>query len=202
MPVQKAAHTWHKKAQAATEIIRLASIANAGEFSTSRIPLNMWVLLHRFEAVVNRANEHLEKISAGRYSLIRSEDESKKIRKTGLGLSVIDHDGSPTGDIIRPTASLSGGETFYTSLALALALAEIVQEENGGIRIDTLLIDEGFGTLSAGVRDAVMQTLRTLTAQGRIVGIVSHVEELKSIIPSRVSISPTPTCGSELQTIC
>ena len=87
-------------------------------------------------------------------------------------------------------------------MALALALAEIVQEENGGIRIDTLLIDEGFGTLSAGVRDAVMQTLRTLTAQGRIVGIVSHVEELKSIIPSRVSISPTPTCGSELRTIC
>lgn len=202
VPVQKSARTWHKKAQAATEIIRLASIANAGEFSTSRIPLNMWVLLHRFEAVVNRANEHLENISAGRYALIRSEDESKKIRKTGLGLSVIDHDGSPTGDIIRPTASLSGGETFYTSLALALALAEIVQEENGGIRIDTLLIDEGFGTLSAGVRDAVMQTLRTLTAQGRIVGIVSHVEELKSIIPSRVSISPTPTCGSELRTIC
>ncbi|MGV9184046.1 SbcC/MukB-like Walker B domain-containing protein [Arcanobacterium canis] len=102
----------------------------------------------------------------------------------------MDHEGNEEGDVQRAPSSLSGGETFFTSLALALALAEVVQEENGGVHIDTLMIDEGFGTLSADVRDVVMQTLTQLTDDGRTVGIVSHVEDLKSMIPQRITVIP------------
>ncbi|MFC5369734.1 AAA family ATPase [Arcanobacterium bovis] len=197
LPLQTASAAWHKLAAEAGPVLRLADIAQAGRSSRTRVPLSMWVLLKRFEMVVDRANEHLAQISGGRYELRRS-NEGNRIQKTGLGLSIIDRDGSPQGDVERSTASLSGGETFYTSLALALALAEVVQEENGGIRIDTLIIDEGFGTLSDDVRDAVMKTLSTLTAHGRKVGIVSHVEELKQMIPNRISITPSAHGGSDL----
>ncbi|MBM7825876.1 exonuclease SbcC [Arcanobacterium pluranimalium] len=199
-PLRTASETWHTLAIQAGPLLRLADIAQAGRSSKTRVPLSMWVLLNRFEMVVDRANEHLARISGGRYELRRS-NEGNRIQKTGLGLSIIDRDGSPHGDVERSTASLSGGETFYTSLSLALALAEVVQEENGGIRIDTLIIDEGFGTLSDDVRDTVMKTLGTLTSHGRRVGIVSHVEELKQMIPNRISITPAPQGGSSLTVI-
>lgn len=199
--ILKASKAWHEAGTAAGPICRLANIANAGDTSLTGIPLNIWVLLKRFERVVNRANEHLKEISSGRYELIRV-DESARNRKAGLDLQIIDRDGSPLGDQQRDTASLSGGETFYTSLALALALAEIVQEEQGGIRIDTLLIDEGFGTLSDDVREAVMHTLTSLSAHGRIVGIVSHVAELKQLVRNRISLRRLPDGSSTLTTIC
>lgn len=199
--ILKASKAWHEAGTTAGPICRLANIANAGDTSLTGIPLNIWVLLKRFERVVNRANEHLKEISSGRYELIRV-NESARNRKAGLDLQIIDRDGSPLGDEQRDTASLSGGETFYTSLALALALAEIVQEEQGGIRIDTLLIDEGFGTLSDDVREAVMHTLTSLSAHGRIVGIVSHVAELKQLVRNRISLRRLPDGSSTLTTIC
>ncbi|WP_124055277.1 AAA family ATPase [Arcanobacterium ihumii] len=197
LPVASASQTWHRLAADNGPLVRIADIAQAGRGSHTRVPLSMWVLLKRFELVVERANEHLAQISGGRYELRRT-NEGNRIQKTGLGLSIIDRDGSAEGDVERSTASLSGGETFFTSLSLALALAEVVQEENGGIRIDTLIIDEGFGTLSDDVRDAVMKTLASLTTHGRKVGIVSHVEELKQMIPNRISLSPAPSGGSTL----
>lgn len=199
--IVKASKTWREAGADAGPICRLANIANAGSTSLTGIPLNIWVLLKRFERVVSRANEHLKEISSGRYELIRI-DESSGNKKAGLDLQVIDRDGSPLGDEQRDTASLSGGETFYTSLALALALAEIVQEEQGGIRIDTLLIDEGFGTLSDDVREAVMHTLTSLSAHGRVVGIVSHVAELKQLVRNRISLSRLADGSSTLTTIC
>ncbi|WFN89951.1 SMC family ATPase [Arcanobacterium wilhelmae] len=197
----KRAHVaWAQQADEAGPIVRLAHLANAdNESSLIKIPLGAWVLLQRFEVVVERANEHLAIFSRGRYELQRV-DEGEKGRKLGLGIAVIDHTGSAEGDVQRAPGSLSGGETFYTSLALALALAEVVQEENGGVHIETLMIDEGFGTLSADVRDVVMQTLTQLTDDGRTVGIVSHVEELKSMIPSRIAVRPSER-GSTLTQI-
>lgn len=192
-----ASASWHKAADSAGAVCRLASIAVAGESSLSNIPLSIWVLLKRFEIVVARANEHLGIISGGRYELKRV-DESSGNRKAGLDLHVIDREGSDRGDEERDTSSLSGGETFYTSLALALALAEVVQEEQGGIRIDTLLIDEGFGTLSEDVREAVMRTLTSLSANGRVVGIVSHIDELKRMVPNRITVSRTANGSSTL----
>lgn len=186
-PVRSAAKGWQDAVSKAAPIRRLASLATAGAASTTGIALDTWALLKRFEVVVDRANEYLARISGGRYELKRI-DESSHGRKAGLDLRVIDRQGSPRGDEERETTSLSGGETFYTSLALALALAQVVQEEQGGIQIDTLLIDEGFGTLSDEVREAVMQTLTALTNGGRKVGIVSHVEELKQMVPNRISM--------------
>lgn len=198
--VQDASKKWHATATAAGPITRLANIASAGSSSLTGIPLNIWVLLTRFDVVVERANEHLEEISAGRYELVRV-DESSGNKKAGLDLHVIDRQGSVAGDEERDTTSLSGGETFYTSLALALALAEVVQAEQGGIQIDTLLIDEGFGTLSEDVREAVMNTLTSLTHSGRVVGIVSHVEELKQLVPNRIALKQLPDGSSTLSVV-
>ncbi|MCI6574552.1 MAG: SMC family ATPase [Actinomycetaceae bacterium] len=198
--VQSASQKWHTTARDAGPITRLASIATAGNASLTGIPLNIWALLKRFDVVVERANEHLEEISAGRYELIRV-NESTGNKKAGLDLHVIDRQGSAAGDEERDTTSLSGGETFYTSLALALALAEVVQAEQGGIQIDTLLIDEGFGTLSDDVREAVMNTLTSLSRSGRVVGIVSHVEELKQLVPNRIALRQLPDGSSTLSVV-
>lgn len=199
--INTAAQNWKQAIDASKDVVRLADLATAQNSQSNRIPLDMWVLFRRFETVVARANMHLSEISGERYELIRSE-ESGRVRKTGLGLSIIDRDGSPLGDVTRPTTSLSGGETFYTSLALALALAEVVQEETGGVRIETLIIDEGFGTLSEGIRDLVMKTLHSLQRNGRKIGIVSHVPELKQLVANRIAIIPQPTGESTLKVIC
>lgn len=192
--------TWAKISHDAGPVVRLAQLANADTVSQTRIPLSVWVLLKRFEIVLERANEHLLRFSRGRYELVRSDDGEKE-HKVGLGLKVVDHDGSSDGDELRSTRSLSGGETFYAALSLALALAEVVQEESGGVRIDTLVIDEGFGTLDQDTRDVVMETLTSLTNHGRKVGIVSHVEELKQLVSNRVVVRPRESGGSTLNVV-
>ena len=199
-PVHKQSKAWHKAEKEAGPVTRLANLAAGGNLSTNSIPLNIWVLMQRFEVVVDRANEHLRRISGGRYELMRS-DHSRKNQKTGLDLNVIDREGSLEGDEIRETSSLSGGETFYTSLALALALADVVQEEQGGTRIETLLIDEGFGTLSEDLREIVMRTLTDLTDNGRVVGIVSHVDQLKQLVANRISLTKSADGTSTLEVI-
>ena len=129
---------------------------------------------------------------------MRARSSGRGELKSGLGLEVVHHDSGPGGDHVRSPGTLSGGETFYTSLALALALSEVVQAENGGIRIDTLLIDEGFGSLSSDYLQTVMDTLGQLRADGRTVGVVSHVEELKAMIPDRVTVKPLGGGGSTM----
>lgn len=194
----RAAHRdWKRISDAAGPAVRLADLANAGSMSLSRVKLTVWVLLRRFEQIVERANEHLARFSFGRYELRRA-DEGRGELKSGLGLEVVHHDSGPGGDHVRSPGTLSGGETFYTSLALALALSEVVQAENGGIRIDTLLIDEGFGSLSSDYLQTVMDTLGQLRADGRTVGVVSHVEELKAMIPDRVTVKPLGGGGSTM----
>ncbi|HZJ28823.1 MAG TPA: SbcC/MukB-like Walker B domain-containing protein, partial [Solirubrobacterales bacterium] len=96
----------------------------------------------------------------------------------------------------RETASLSGGESFYASLALALGLAEVVQRETGGRRLETLFIDEGFGSLDTETLDQVMAVLDELREGGRAVGVVSHVEELKTRIPARIEVHRSPQGSS------
>lgn len=192
-----AQQAWKKISDDAGPAVRLADLANAGQMSLSRLRLTVWVLLRRFEQIVDRANEHLSRFSFGRYELRRAEEGHGEL-KSGLGLEVIHHDSGPSGDTVRSPATLSGGETFYTALALALALSEVVQAENGGIRIDTLIIDEGFGSLSSDYLQTVMDTLGQLRSAGRTVGVVSHVEELKAMIPDRVTIRPLESGGSTL----
>jgi exonuclease SbcC len=123
-------------------------------------------------------------MSSGRYQLRRSDEGENRRQRAGLTLSVIDRH---TGEERSPK-SLSGGETFYTSLALALGLADVVRAEAGGVDLDTLFIDEGFGSLDLDTLDQVLGVIDDLRDRGRVVGIVSHVADLKDRIAERLEV--------------
>ena len=184
--------------------MRLANLANAGSDSITKIPLATFVVRHRFEQILDRANERLADISLGRYQLARSDEKERGSReiKTGLSVTVIDRDGEADGAAKRSPRSLSGGETFYVSLALALALADVVRAENGGIALETLLIDEGFGSLDEDTLGLVMSTLTGLARDGRAVGLVSHVAEMKKMIAERVTVRPLGDGSSRVEIRC
>lgn len=183
----------------AAPVIRMADLANgAGPDNPRRLTLATYVLLRRFEEVVAVANERLAVMSDGRYALERSDErESGGGLRQGLALRVRDH----TIDALRDPKTLSGGETFYVSLCLALALAQVVTAEAGGVDLGTLFVDEGFGTLDPHVLEAVLSQLGALHAEGRIVGIISHVAELKDTIAERIAVRPTPQGPSTLTVI-
>ncbi|MCI7551605.1 MAG: SMC family ATPase [Actinomycetaceae bacterium] len=191
---------WKKKVGESLPITRLAEIASGGAASRLPIPLHIWVLMKRFDAVIDTANTYLQQISSGRYLLERADDY-KRNQMNGLSLAIRDLHTADDSKALRPTASLSGGETFFTSLCLALGLAEVVRAENGGIQIGTLLIDEGFGSLSDDVRDALMDALSVLTRNGRSIGIISHVSELKQQIPTRITVEPRGDGTSSLRVL-
>lgn len=162
--------------------------------SGRRITLQRYVLAYRLEEVLGNASERLRRMTQGRYSLRRSQ-ESDDLRQTfGLDLVVYDH---RTGKL-RPVSSLSGGESFLASLALALALSSVVQSRTGGIRLDTILIDEGFGSLDPEALDLALSMLKQLQEGGRLVGVISHVEEIRQQVEARIEVLPGPT-GSRLR---
>jgi len=177
--------------------IRMSEVANATSPENTRgLTLGTYVLLRRFEDVVQAANARLRIMSSGRYELEVSEEReaTSKSRKTGLALQIRDH----VTDRVREPASFSGGETFYAALSLALGLADVVQAEAGGLQLGTLFVDEGFGTLDPETLDAVMSELGRLSSDGRTVGIVSHVEELKQRVADRIEVRRLPDGSSTL----
>ncbi|NKY40291.1 SbcC/MukB-like Walker B domain-containing protein, partial [Cellulomonas septica] len=177
-------------------IARLAAVAGGtGGDNAHALSLATYVLTRRFEEVVAAANDRLLGMSDGRYELVRSDvKEDVSTRRTGLSMRVVDHrTGHP-----RDPRTLSGGETFYVSLCLALGLADVVSAEAGGIDLGTLFVDEGFGTLDPHTLDQVLAELGRLRAGGRVVGVVSHVETLKQAIPDRIEVRPTPHGPSTL----
>ena len=177
------------------QLLALASAANGD--NQARLTLSAWVLQAHFRQVLVFANERLGVIGAGRYELINVDsEEDTRQQKQGLGLAVVDHLSGTT----RSPRTLSGGESFYVSLALALALADVVAAQNGGIEMNTLFIDEGFGSLDEGTLAEVMDVLSALHSGGRVVGIVSHVSELKRAIPAAVEVRPLLGGGSTLRT--
>ena len=164
-------------------VIRLAGLAK-GMDGHRRMALTTYVLRQWFGQVVAAANVRLGAMSAGRYELRRTDESGARRERTGLTLAVIDrHTGAE-----RSPRSLSGGETFYTSLALALGLADVVKAEAGGVDLDTLFIDEGFGTLDTETLDQVMAVIDELRDRGRVVGIVSHVADLKDRVAERLEV--------------
>ncbi|MCM2577382.1 AAA family ATPase [Streptomyces meridianus] len=167
-------------------LARLASLA-AGTSAENerRMRLEAYVLAARLEQVAAAAGERLERMSSGRYTLVHSDARSSGRGRSGLGLRVID---AWTGTE-RDTATLSGGETFFVSLALALGLADVVTDEAGGVRLDTLFIDEGFGSLDEQTLDEVLDVLDALRERDRAVGIVSHVPELRQRVPARLEVA-------------
>ncbi|MEW2032351.1 AAA family ATPase [Streptomyces roseifaciens] len=149
-----------------------------------RMRLESYVLAARLEQVAAAATARLRRMSAGRYTLVHSDARAGGNARSGLGLHVIDH---WTGKE-RDTATLSGGETFFVSLALALGLADVVTEEAGGVRLDTLFIDEGFGSLDEQTLDEVLDVLDSLRERDRAVGIVSHVADLRRRVPAQLRV--------------
>lgn len=159
----------------------------------SRTTLSHYVLGARLKQVVDAANVRLSGIAGGRYQLEHSMERGVGDARGGLGLLVLDtHTGSS-----RDPATLSGGETFYVSLALALGLADLVRDEVGGPELSTLFVDEGFGGLDAETLDEVMDEIDTLRVGGRCVGLVSHLSELRLRVPTQVQVSASP-CGSHV----
>ena len=176
-------------------IRRLADIAAAsGPENLASTPLSAWVLISRLEEVLAAANPRLTAISSGRYKLVSVPDDGTASRKSGLGLAIIDHD----TDALRSPRTLSGGETFYTSLALALGLADVVSAEAGGVELRTMFIDEGFGSLDSHTLSLVMAQLQALRCAGRTVGVISHVEEMATQIADQIQVRPLPEGGSTL----
>lgn len=193
--LEQALDALRRAREQAGPIRRLADIATAsGPENLASTPLSAWVLIARLEEVLAAANPRLAAISSGRYELASVPDDGTASRKSGLGLAIIDHD----TDAMRSPRTLSGGETFYTSLALALGLADVVSAEAGGVELRTMFIDEGFGSLDSHTLSLVMAQLQALRSAGRTVGVISHVEEMATQIADQIQVRPLPEGGSTL----
>ncbi|MFF3538984.1 AAA family ATPase [Streptomyces sp. NPDC002466] len=165
-------------------VARLAGLtAGTSADNERKMRLESYVLAARLEQVAAAATARLQRMSSGRYTLVHSDARTGG-RRAGLGLHVVD---AWTGRE-RDTATLSGGETFFASLALALGLADVVTDEAGGVRLDTLFIDEGFGSLDDQTLDEVLDVLDSLRERDRSVGIVSHVADLRRRIPAQLEV--------------
>lgn len=181
---------WADAAEVLTEaesVARLADTVAGRAPNTMKMDLETFVLAAELEAIVAAANLRLAEMSSGRYTLHHSDARAARGRASGLGIAVLD---AHTGRL-RSAQSLSGGETFLASLALALGLGEVVTSRAGGIRLDTLFVDEGFGSLDPETLDLAMRTLDELRAGGRTVGVISHVEAMKEQLPAQLVVEAT-----------
>jgi DNA repair protein SbcC/Rad50 len=177
-----------------TELARCAD--GTGGDNALRMSLSAYVLAARLEQVARAASQRLSAMSGGRYTLTHSDGDGHGRGRSGLVLQVLD---GWTG-AQRPTGTLSGGESFYASLSLALGLADVVTAESGGAAVETLFIDEGFGSLDEQALDEVMDVLDELRAGGRAVGLVSHVSDLRDRIPAQLRVVKTRQ-GSRLSQV-
>ncbi|GAA1997817.1 SMC family ATPase [Microbacterium pumilum] len=169
-------------------VARLANTVAGRAPNTHRMTLESFVLAAELEEIVEAANLRLEDMSSGRYRLQHTDALAARGAASGLGLQIMD---AHTGQA-RPAQSLSGGETFLASLSLALGLAEVVTARAGGVRLDTLFIDEGFGSLDDDTLDLAMRTLDELRQGGRTVGLISHVAAMKEQLPAQLLVEATP----------
>ena len=187
--------TAQEQAARVLRLRRLVDTVQGKDPNTRKMRLEVFVLAARLEAIIAAANRRLDRMVGGRYQLEHDDDLRSRGRQSGLGLRVMD---AYTGRARTP-ASLSGGETFLASLALALGLADVVSAEAGGISLDTLFIDEGFGTLDPDALEEAMTMLDGLREGGRSVILISHVAELKERIPARLDVSVDGTGISTLR---
>ena len=194
----KAAQTWQTDMTDFAPVRTMALLATASKDSPSgqKVSLITFAVTERFRDVLDRANELLKDIHGGVYELRLGTHEGRAGGKTGLPIEVFDR---RTERSTEPS-TLSGGETFFVSLALALALADVIQAENGGISMETLFIDEGFGSLSDEYLDDVMDVLDGI-ARTRDIGIISHVGQLKDRVRARVSVSRVSENGESRLTV-
>ncbi|MEA1975929.1 MAG: SbcC/MukB-like Walker B domain-containing protein, partial [Bacillota bacterium] len=168
----------------------LSNVANGN--NEKRISFERYVLAAFLEDIIYAANTRLDKMTDGRYQMLRTDKKERANKQSGLEIEVFDNYTGKT----RHVKTLSGGESFKASLAMALGLSDVVQEYAGNVRLDTMFIDEGFGTLDSESLDSAINCLIDLQKNGRLVGIISHVPELKDRIPSRLEVISS-NIGSE-----
>ena len=173
----------------------LSETANGTLNGKEKIMLETYVQMMFFDRILARANTRLLTMTSGQYDFVRRKEASNQRSQSGLELDVIDH----YNDSERSANSISGGEGFMASLALALGLSDEIQSSAGGIRLDTLFVDEGFGSLDDNALQDVMRALVGLTEGERLVGIISHVSELKERIDRQIVVTKEKTGGSSVR---
>ena len=162
-----------------------------------RITLESYVQSFYFERIIRRANTRLRMMSDGQYEFVRAGEPGDKRHLSGLGLSVLDHYSGTE----RSVSTLSGGESFMASLSLALGLSDEVQASAGGIRLDTMFVDEGFGSLDSETLEKAIRTLTELSDEDKLVGIISHVDALRSRIDRQIEVTKDRDAGSRAAVI-
>lgn len=187
----KAAQTAYAEGKA------LSDTVNGTLAGKEKIMLETYVQMRYFDRMLRYANLQLLQMSDGQYEFLRREEAANKSSQSGLDLDVLDH---MTGGV-RSAASLSGGEGFIASLSLALGLSDAVQASAGGIQLESLFIDEGFGSLDSASLEQVMRTLNRLATGNRLIGIISHVQELQDRIEKQIRITKIPGKGSRVELI-
>lgn len=175
----------------------LSNTANGNISGKEKIMLETYIQMNYFDRIIARANSRLMIMTDGQYDLVRRKEALTKQGQSGLDLDVIDHyNGSH-----RSVKSLSGGESFKASLALALGLADEIQSSAGGIKLDTMFVDEGFGSLDEESLSQAMKALTSLADNNRLVGIISHVGELKQKIDKQIVVTKDKSGGSKAEII-
>ena len=180
-----------------TWVKALSDTANGNITGKDKIMLETYIQMHYFDRIISRANTRLMIMTGGQYDLIRREEALSKVGQSGLDLDVIDHYNGTT----RSVKSLSGGESFKASLALALGLSDEIQSSAGGIQLDTMFIDEGFGSLDEDSLSQAMNALASLASGNKLIGIISHVGELKQKIDKQIVVKKDKTGGSKADII-
>ena len=180
-----------------TWVKALSDTANGNITGKDKIMLETYIQMHYFDRIISRANTRLMIMTGGQYDLIRREEALSKVGQSGLDLDVIDHYNGTT----RSVKSLSGGESFKASLALALGLSDEIQSSAGGIQLDTMFIDEGFGSLDEDSLAQAMNALASLASSNKLIGIISHVGELKQKIDKQIIVKKDKTGGSRAEII-
>ncbi|QWH12034.1 SMC family ATPase [Bacillus mycoides] len=173
----------HEEEKAFQELVDLYEVMKGD--NDSRISFERYILIEYLEQIVQIANERLRKLSNGQFYLKRSERVEKRNRQSGLGLDVYDAYTGQTRDV----KTLSGGEKFNASLCLALGMADVIQAYEGGISIETMFIDEGFGSLDEESLTKAVDALIDLQKSGRFIGVISHVQELKNAMPAVLEVT-------------
>ena len=174
----------------------LAATAGGTLSSKQKIRLEAYIQMHYLDRILVHANTRLMQMTAGQYELERVGAENQR-SQSGLDLGVIDHYNGTR----RSVKTLSGGESFKASLALALGLSDEVQRTAGGIRLDTLFLDEGFGSLDDESLEQAIRVLSSLTEGDRLVGIISHVAALKDRIDRQVLVKKARSGGSTVELV-
>ena len=174
-----------RKLESAQQLANVAS--GKARSAMGRVTFERFILIDYFSRVLEQANIRFSRMAGGQYELVRARESGDMRLQTGLELNVVDHF---TGRE-RSVRSLSGGEAFMASLSLALGFADVIRQSAGGVAVDAMFVDEGFGSLDPEALDQVMNTLTALAGGDKLIGIISHVADLKSRIPKRIMVEKT-----------